>query len=57
MRSVLKRDTDLSSTLNNKNACVIDLEQGKMAGIRILVNRSHVTTWVEDSTTFDFREC
>lgn len=57
VKSVLKREKDLSSTLSKKNACEIDLEQGKKAGIKLVVTHDKVTTYVLDSGDVSYKEC
>jgi hypothetical protein len=55
--SVMKRDTNLSQTLDVKNSCEIVLDSGVLASMRIRVTKTHVTVWVEDSSDVSFREC
>lgn len=43
--------------MTEENACVLDIETGKQAGLKIQVDHAHVTTWVGDSEDAGFREC
>jgi hypothetical protein len=48
VRSVLKRDGVLSSSLNSANSCQIDVQEGQKMGVRLQLNKNQIVSFIED---------
>jgi len=57
VRSVLKRDGILSSSLNSANSCQIDVLEGQKMGVRLQLNEHQIVSFIEDGGDVSYKRC
>ena len=57
VRSVLKRDGVLSSSLNSANSCQIDVQEGQKMGVRLQLNKNQIVSFIEDGGDVQYKRC
>jgi hypothetical protein len=57
LRSVLKRDGIISSSLTSANSCQIEVQEGQKMGIRLQVNQNQIVSFVEDGDDVQYKRC